>query len=85
MSLCSGDMKREATRNYFRRGAGLRGGLGASGRHREESQAAGYLELGTGVTLGGHGPRTFPGPLPGGCEGLLESATLAGVHRGVAQ
>lgn len=59
--------------------------MGDSGRHREESQAAGYLELGRGVTLVGHGPGTFLGPLPGGCEGLLESATLAGVHRGVAQ
>lgn len=63
---CSWEMKCKATKKLLiRRGAG-------------ESRQAGTEE---GVTRGGSGPRTFPSPLLGGSEGLLESFTLAGVHR----
>lgn len=39
---------------------------------------------GGGVIHGELGPGTSPGPLPGRYEDLSESASLAGIHRGVA-
>lgn len=47
------EMKCEATGNSIRRGVGLRGDLGASGRHEERSQAAKHLELERGGALRG--------------------------------
>lgn len=60
------------------------GGLGASGRHRKTARLLDIWNWGGGVSLGELGPGTFPGPLPGRYEDLSESASLAGIHRGVA-